>query len=131
MAVSGSWQDSARSMWRMTYAGAWTPEEYAVCFADSTREIEAEPHPVDLILDMSAAERPPLRVFENSRQTAYDHARNLRSVVVVTHDQMTLNAVRIGTRAFTSTDIPVQIAGSLGEAVLLLRAMRQGVNLAR
>lgn len=58
MAVRMEWDGTTRKVMRWTLQGAWTWDEFAFAHRISTMDIAAQPHAVDIILDLSTSDLP-------------------------------------------------------------------------
>jgi hypothetical protein len=127
MAIHAYWADAGHSIYVMAYRGAWTVEEYQKRFSECMSEIEYVGYPVDLVVDMSHAAPPPLRVLSTTSQTVRDYATNLRSVTVVAVETVTRNVVQFarsavgpagaGDAAPAGAAPPVTLADTLSSAL--------------
>lgn len=125
MALTGRWYDDAHTLFYLTFSGRWTAEMYRQEIMDGNQIIEAETHPVDVIMDLSASGLPPLNIYREIYATHQHHAANLRHTIIVVSNPIVRNAVAFGIRSTRDENFDVQVVASGASALARFERMRR------
>jgi hypothetical protein len=83
MPVHAQWDNPQKTIMRWTFEGAWTWDEYYSLRVSTNQEIAAEPHPVDLIVDLSQSKTLPSGVLTHGKNAVSVTPKNIGVTVLV------------------------------------------------
>jgi hypothetical protein len=128
MPVSISWFDDEKKILLYEMEGVWTWEEFYPVYEEALQMEIAQPHRVDVIIDLRKNRTLPTSVLLHIKGIADRQPDNLGVSVLVTQNRAIIALYKIGVQLYESLAKYFDVAPSVDEAVKRIQTARGDVS---
>jgi hypothetical protein len=128
MPVTVDWYDDTKTIVLYSMEGRWTWDELYPEYHKAIAMEKAQPHRVDVVIDLSTTHHLPVNVLTHVRHFSDKQPENIGLSVIVTKNQFVNNLYQIGCRIHRNIQRYFAVTRTMEEALAMISEQRMEVE---
>jgi hypothetical protein len=125
MPVTADWYDLDKTIVLYTIEGKWTWDELYPEYEKALAMEKAQPHRVDVVIDMTASTHLPMSVLTHMRHISDKQPANIGLTVIVTQNPMVNTLYQVGCKVHSNIQRYFVITRTMDEALTMIAEERK------